>query len=96
MQTITKLWPKLLNSKEAAAYLREVHGIPVEPKTMRNQRHGGRGPKCQYYGTIPLYTPSELDRWATEEALTDESPITRTRRIAKAANGRITTTATTP
>jgi hypothetical protein len=76
-------WPQnKMPTDQAAAYLYKVHGLPVQPKTMRNWRAAGRGPRCRYFGTKPIYDRSELDDYA-ENALSDESPITRARRSAK-------------
>jgi hypothetical protein len=73
-------WPVRLRSHEAAKYLRDVHGLPFEPKTLRNWRAGGRrGPSCRYLGTLPLYDRAELDRWAQHDALTAECPTGRKR-----------------
>jgi hypothetical protein len=74
-------WPRLMDTGQTARYLREVWGIPVEPKTLANQRAAGRGPGWQYYGQKPLCRQNEADRYAQEEALTDESPLTRRARI---------------
>jgi hypothetical protein len=74
-------WPRLMDTEQTARYLREVWGIPVEAKTLANQRSGGRGPAWQYYGQKPLCRQHEADRYAQEEALTDESPLTRRARI---------------
>lgn len=70
--------PKL-RENQTAEYLRDEHGIPIEPKTLRNWRASGKGPQCQYFGVTVLYDPDVLDRWATTEALTDKAPR-RTRR----------------
>jgi hypothetical protein len=78
-------WPQRMKTDLSARYLQDVHGIPVAPKTLRNRRAAGTGPACRYFGTTPLYDRDVLDRWATTEALTKESPVTRTRRLAKAA-----------
>ena len=66
-----------LTTDEASAYLKEKHGLPAEPKTLRNWRALGRGPSCKYLGTKPIYEPDELDRWAEEDALTDVCPTSR-------------------
>ena len=84
-QTETPDWPSHLKNDDAAGYLQLCHGLPITPKTLRNRRSAGTGPKCRYFGTIPIYDRSVLDHWATTEALTDESPVTRMRRRAKTA-----------
>ena len=89
MQTDTPTTPPVRMRTEAAAqYLSASHGLGLEAKTLRNWRAQGRGPRCRYLGTIPLYDRAELDRWAQEEALTDTNPISvgrRTRRAQKLA-----------
>jgi hypothetical protein len=79
-------WPPRMRTEQAARYLTDEHGLPVEEKTLRNWRAGGRrGPTCRYLGTLPLYDRTELDRWAENDALQPESPTTRTRRLAREA-----------
>jgi hypothetical protein len=63
----------------AAAYLNQKHGIPYTEKTLRNRNAAGLGPRPEYLGTIPFYTPQELDDFAAT-AFTLESPVTVTRR----------------
>jgi hypothetical protein len=79
-------WPLRMRTEQAATYLTQVHGLPLEEKTLRNWRVGGRrGPQCRYLGTLPLYDRAELDRWADDDALQPESPVARTRRLARDA-----------
>ena len=74
-------WPPRMRTDMAALYLSEVHGLPLEEKTLRNWRAAGRpGPVCRYLGSLPLYDRPELDRWATDDALSPVSPISRARR----------------
>jgi hypothetical protein len=68
-----------LRRAEAAEYLRQKHGIPHTEKTLRNRNAAGLGPKPEYLGTIPFYTPQGLDEYAAT-AFTPESPVTVTRR----------------
>lgn len=77
-------WPRRMRTDEAAAYLSKVHGLPTEPKTMRNWRAAGRGPECRYFGMVPIYDRPVLDSFAENDALQDESPVARTRRLARA------------
>jgi hypothetical protein len=81
----TDLWPDRMLTEQASEYLKEKHGLPAEPKTLRNWRALGRGPKCRYFGTLPIYDRPVLDRWAEEDALADENPVARTRRLRRAA-----------
>jgi hypothetical protein len=81
---VLRAWPQRMRTDEAAEYLREMHGLPLEGKTLRNWRASGRrGPTCKYLGALPLYERRELDRWSGEDALQDECPTARTRRIAR-------------
>jgi len=59
------LWPKRLRRSEAARYLRDVHGIPVQPATLAKW-HCLRsdGPPAYHAGRVPLYPLDELDAWA--------------------------------
>lgn len=78
--------PRRMTTGQAACYLQQEHGLPVEPKTLRNWRATGRrGPTCRYLGTLPLYDTPELDRWAEHDALQEENPTRRTRRLAMEA-----------
>jgi hypothetical protein len=73
-------WPRRMDTEQTARYLREVHGITIEKKTLENMRHAGRGPKFNYFGQKPLCDRPEADRYADEDALQDESPLSRRRR----------------
>lgn len=64
-------WPTRMRGGPAAQYLREVHGIPIEEKTLRNKRCARLGPPCKDFGSIPLYEREALDAWAAGEALAD-------------------------
>lgn len=78
-------FPVRMPTEQAAEYLAQVHGLPIDHKTLRNWRsQGTKGPRCRYLGTKPLYERQELDRWGTEEALTDTNPISVTRRARRA------------
>jgi hypothetical protein len=74
-------YPRRMETKDASEYLRDEHGIPVEPGTLANMRAQRRGPRVVYFGWKPLYERDELDRWAEEDALQPESPLTRRARV---------------
>jgi hypothetical protein len=74
-------WQRLLDTETSARYLTVVHGIPVQKKTLENRRARGDGPKWRYFGQKPLCERTELDRFATEDALRNESPLTRRARV---------------
>jgi hypothetical protein len=58
-------WPPNLRRREAARYLRLVHGIPVEAATLAKWFciHSD-GPPAFKCGRVPLYPRDKLDAWA--------------------------------
>jgi hypothetical protein len=61
----TLTWPDNLRRKDAARYLRDVYGIPVEAATLAKWFClRSDGPRAFVAGRIPLYPRSELDAWA--------------------------------
>jgi hypothetical protein len=76
-------WPRFLDTNLSAAYLSQILGLQVEPQTLANYRALGKGPKWKYFGQKPLAERTELERWVNEEALSDESPLTRRARERK-------------
>lgn len=60
-----QIWPSKLRRAEAARYLREVHGIPVQASTLAKW-HCLRSdaPPAYRAGRIPLYPRDGLDAWA--------------------------------
>jgi hypothetical protein len=72
---------KRYDTDAAAAYLTAKIGIQIKGKTLRNKRADGTGPKCDYFGSKPVYNESELDRWVEEDALTSENPVRRNMRL---------------
>ena len=60
-------WPINLRRQDAARYLREVHGIPVQPATLSKWFCvRSDGPPAFKAGRIPLYPRDALDAWATK------------------------------
>jgi hypothetical protein len=53
-----------LRRNEASVYLKVTHGIERKPTTLAKYASCGGGPKFEYIGKIPVYTPAELDAWA--------------------------------
>ena len=49
----------------ASAYLDEEYGISRTPKTLAKAAVTGGGPVMEYDGRIPLYTPANLDEYAS-------------------------------
>jgi hypothetical protein len=66
---------KRMRRSKAAEYLREQYGLPVTTKTLSNLNSTGRGPKPVYYGSMPLYNLTELDRYGST-ICTPENPRT--------------------
>jgi hypothetical protein len=77
-------WPPRMDTRQAARYLQVVHGLPVQPQTLVHHRARGVGVHWRYFGQRPLADRPELDRFALEEALQDESPLTRNAREREA------------
>ena len=64
---IITTWPPKLRRADAARYLREVHGIPVQPSTLAKWHClKSDGPPAHHAGRVPLYPLDELDAWATK------------------------------
>lgn len=60
-------WPPNLRRQDAARYLREVHGIPVQPTTLSKWFCvSSDGPPAFKAGRIPLYPRDQLDAWAVK------------------------------
>jgi hypothetical protein len=55
-----------LNSREASAYLFEVHGIRRSPATLAKLRVVGGGPIFSKTGRTPTYQPPHLDDYAEQ------------------------------
>ncbi len=67
MTPITTTWPPKLRRADAARYLREVHGIPVQPSTLAKWFClKSDSPPAYLAGRVPLYPRDALDSWATK------------------------------
>jgi hypothetical protein len=55
--------PSRLRAAAAAAYIREVHGVPVAEQTLNKLRCIGGGPRFERFGRAVLYRPADLDAW---------------------------------
>jgi hypothetical protein len=53
-----------LRRKDAAKYVRDVHGQPCSPKTLAKLVVVGGGPAYRKAGKFPLYETDDLDEWA--------------------------------
>ena len=61
----TTTWPSKLRRVDAARYLREVHGIPVQSSTLAKWHCvSSDGPPAHHAGRVPLYPRAQLDEWA--------------------------------
>ena len=57
-----------LRRRAAAEYLRSRWGIPCSEKTMAKLACVGGGPVYRLCGKIPLYTPADLDAFASPKS----------------------------
>jgi hypothetical protein len=56
-----------LNSKEAARYISDRHGLVIAARTLDNYAWDGRGPVFYKAATgRRLYDPADLDSWAAQ------------------------------
>lgn len=55
---------RLLRRREAAEYVRETYGIPLQSSTLSKLAVVGGGPTFRRAGRIPLYDRADLDAWA--------------------------------
>lgn len=53
-----------LSQEQAAAYLRDTHGIDLQPSTLKAKRTHGGGPRYFRVKRSPLYTTEALDEYA--------------------------------
>jgi hypothetical protein len=56
-----------LRRREAAQYVRETHGIPLQSSTLAKLAVVGGGPPFRKAGRIPLYETGDLDAWAASK-----------------------------
>lgn len=88
MQSIEQPTPsdRRLNSAEAAKFLSDALGRRVVIGTLANWRcKRDRGPAFEYFGTVPVYRVSELQRWVDNDAFKKSSPLLRNRAARSAA-----------
>lgn len=62
-------WPAWMRRDSAAQYLREVHGISCSQATLAKYAVLGAGPKSEYRGKFPVYSPAQLDAWAAKRSI---------------------------
>jgi hypothetical protein len=62
---LVKVWPRWLSRQEAAAYLREAHGMRYGPGALANAACEGSGPKfSKQGGKLVSYLRDDLDEFA--------------------------------
>jgi len=66
---------KGLNTRQAAEYLKEKYNIPPTPGTMEVWRTYGRGPRYRKVGRWVVYSPADLDRFATGQIVETRDSI---------------------
>lgn len=65
---LTDVQPIRLNRREAAQYLKTVHGLSYTHGTLTKLASVGGGPKFRKPNSrVALYDRKELDRWANEK-----------------------------
>lgn len=69
----------LLRRHDASAYLLEKHGVSYKPATLSKLVSTGGGPRFRKFGSLPLYSPADLDAWVASKlspvvASSDELP----------------------
>lgn len=57
---------RMLNRKEASAYLSEKHGVSRTANTLAKLASIGGGPKFRRLGRHPFYNAVDLDEWVAE------------------------------
>lgn len=65
-----------LTRAAAAAYLSEKLGRPMKAQALAKMAHEGRGPPYRVILKRAMYTPSDLDTWAS--AIASEATIDNT------------------
>jgi hypothetical protein len=58
---------RLLRRREAARYVTETWGIPLSWRTLAKLAVTGGGPLFCKVGRFPLYSPIDLDDWASSK-----------------------------
>ena len=73
-----------LRRKEASSYLTAEWGLSVAPTTLAKYASVGGGPRYQKFGRTPVYSPADLDEWATDRLSASASSSTEHRALAHA------------
>lgn len=56
-----------LNSQDASRYVKSRYGIPCSSARLAKERVKGTGPVFRLFSRFPIYSPAELDVWATAQ-----------------------------
>ena len=77
--TIVRIADQLLDRFDAAQFIRETVGVPIEAVDLERHAKAGTGPVFRRWGRRPLYRRSDLTTWALDRL----SPPIKPRREAK-------------
>jgi len=64
---VTRPATRFLRRAEASEYIKSTWGIPCAVRTLAKLAVIGGGPLFHRSGRLPLYTQSDLDRWAASK-----------------------------
>ena len=56
--------PNVIPTKQAAAYLSQIRGVPTAPSSLEVYRCTSRGPRYKKIGSRVFYTIAWLDEWS--------------------------------
>ena len=76
--TIVRIADQLLDRFDAAQFIRETVGVPIEAVDLERHAKAGTGPVFRRWGRRPLYRRSDLTTWALDRL----SPPIKPRREA--------------
>ncbi len=76
--------PKLYRREAAAAFVREVFGIPCSPATLAKMATIGGGPGIVYVGRWPMYEDAALRAWVAAKTSAARSTSERPRHLVAA------------
>jgi hypothetical protein len=80
-----KPWSRLLDTEVTERCLAVRHGIKRARQTLAHDRSTGTGIRWMYSGQKPVTTLAEIDRYAREDALKPNSPLSEKARARHAA-----------
>jgi hypothetical protein len=79
-----------LGPEQATVYVKQKHGIECKPRTWREKRRDGTGPRYRRSGNTIVYTPEAIDAWVLERFGTEVQSTTEeaARRLKSETNYR--------